>query len=95
MRLVSAVGGCGTNCQIINRIRDRVDTTSAGDASATLVLAAEPLCRHCAERGQVTPADLVDHIIPLPSGNYSIDNLQPLCSRCHAVKTAAERTAKG
>lgn len=59
------------------------------------VLATEPLCCHCAERGQVTLADLADHIIPLPEGNHSIDNLQPLCARCHAVKTVTERSAKG
>ena len=91
MRLVSAVGGCGTDCQIINRIRDRVDTTRRGVGFATLSWQQS----HCVERGQVKPADLVDHIIPLPQGNHSIDNLQPSCSRCHAVKTAAERTAKG
>ncbi|MDE2901799.1 MAG: HNH endonuclease signature motif containing protein [Chloroflexota bacterium] len=58
------------------------------------VLAREPLCRHCAERGRVVAAVLVDHIIPLPEGTHRVDNLQPLCTRCHAVKTAAERSAK-
>jgi len=60
-----------------------------------VVIATEPLFRHCGERGQFTPADLVDHIIPLPPGIHSIDNLQPLCSRRQAVKTAAEWTSKG
>lgn len=55
------------------------------------VLAREPLCRHCAGRGRMTAAELVDHIVPLPLGTHDVDNLQPLCRSCHAVKTAAER----
>ncbi|MCY4115512.1 MAG: HNH endonuclease signature motif containing protein [Caldilineaceae bacterium] len=57
------------------------------------VLANEPLCRHGAEHGRLTAAVPVDHIVPLPLGTHSIDNLQPLCAGCHAVKTAAERSA--
>ena len=59
------------------------------------VLAAEPLCRHCAEAGRVTAAVLVDHIVPLPAGTHDRENLQPLCQRCHAVKTAGERRREG
>ena len=57
------------------------------------VLASEPLCRHCTQQGRLTSAVLVDHIVPLPRGSHSIDNLQPLCASCHAVKTVSERSA--
>ena len=55
-----------------------------------IVLRGEPLCRHCKERGQVTPATQVDHI-DNDSFNNSESNLQPLCASCHASKTAQER----
>lgn len=53
------------------------------------VLAEEPLCRHCAARGLVVPADTVDHI----SGDPSDDSQgahQSLCTPCHSIKTAAD-----
>jgi|GEM_PF-865417 len=57
-----------------------------------LVLAEEPLCRHCSARGMVTPATEVDHIDDSRadySDNNSRDNLQALCKPCHSVKTSA------
>lgn len=51
-----------------------------------IVLASEPLCRHCKARGIVTAAREVDHI----DGNVrnlKRSNLQPLCKRCHSAKT--------
>ena len=36
VRLVSAAGGCETDCQIIDRMRNRVDTTRGGVGFATL-----------------------------------------------------------
>ena len=62
------------------------------------VLAAEPRCRMCVaagrdiENGRVSWATEVDHIIPLVQGGARLDraNLQPLCGRCHAEKTARE-----
>lgn len=54
-------------------------------------LAREPLCRHCGERGRLTPATEVDHILPLRSGGTHADeNLQSLCKRCHSRKTRSE-----
>lgn len=64
---------------------------SAPSAARSAVLVAEPLCRHCAEAGRVKAAALVDHIVPRPAGAHDLNNLQPLCQRCHAVKTASER----
>jgi len=49
------------------------------------VLAREPLCRHCRERGRVTPATDVDHIDG-DSYNNERSNLQALCKSCHTRK---------
>jgi len=49
----------------------------------------EPACRMCMD----ALATLVDHIVPLKQGGerLAMDNLQPLCAKCHAVKTRADR----
>lgn len=50
-----------------------------------------PLCEHCQARGRVTPAQEVDHIIPLEDGGtHDEANLQALCKPCHSSKTARE-----
>ena len=92
MCLVSAVGGCGTDCQIINRMRDSADTTRVGVEIGTLSLRRS----HCADTVRIEAMSRPPSwwIIPLPAETHSIDNLQPYCSRCHVVKTAAERSAK-
>ncbi|WP_443019268.1 HNH endonuclease [Sphingomonas sp. 22R3R2A-7] len=49
---------------------------------------AEPLCRHCTERGLVTPAVEVDHIKPKALGGEDLlENTQSLCKACHQEKT--------
>ena len=52
-----------------------------------------PLCKHCEEKGVITPAYEVDHIKPISKGGERLawSNLQSLCKRCHSVKTARER----
>lgn len=62
-----------------------------------------PLCRHCEAQGIVTPTQEVDHIKPInpldafdtQNGKYGEplddDNLQGLCKRCHASKTAKSK----
>lgn len=59
-------------------------------------LAAEPLCRMCAQMGRVTPAVLVDHIVPLRDGGARLDdaNLQSLCRACHDKKSAQDVAAR-
>lgn len=62
------------------------------------VLRDEPLCRACAARGLTELATQVDHVIPLnaaPERAFDRTNLQPLCSSCHAWKSAAERGGVG
>lgn len=56
-------------------------------------LADNPLCAECDKHGRVTPANIVDHIVP-HKGNYALfwdtSNWQPLCKCCHDSKTAKE-----
>ena len=61
-------------------------------------LADHPLCAACEQQGRMTPAQIVDHILPrryYPELKYDKDNLQSLCQRrpfsCHQRKTALER----
>ena len=49
-----------------------------------------PLCVKCREQGKLTPATVVDHIIPHrgdPVLFWDENNWQPLCRDCHGVKT--------
>ena len=49
-----------------------------------------PLCTKCMAQGVITPATVVDHIIP-HRGNQQLfwdeENWQPLCKSCHDQKT--------
>ena len=59
------------------------------------ILRAEPLCRHCKAKGQLTIATEVDHETPLEQGGtYADANAQPLCAECHKVKSKAEAQAR-
>jgi 5-methylcytosine-specific restriction protein A len=57
-----------------------------------------PLCAECGKNGKVVSATVVDHIIP-HKGNQELfwdtRNWQPLCKRCHDVKTVKEDGAFG
>ena len=59
-------------------------------------LAAHPLCAECEREGRVTPASVVDHIIP-HRGDYGLfwdgDNWQSLCRDHHQTKTNKERAS--
>jgi 5-methylcytosine-specific restriction enzyme A len=51
----------------------------------------EPLCRMCKERGRVTEATEVDHIVPLSQGGTDDDsNTRNLCNDCHRQATAEQ-----
>lgn len=48
------------------------------------------LCKHCEREGKITAATVVDHIIPHRGDKvlfWDENNWQPLCKRCHDVKT--------
>lgn len=49
---------------------------------------AHPLCEECRKRGVIKPAELVDHIIPVPVCKDFFDesNLQSLCRDCNNAK---------
>jgi 5-methylcytosine-specific restriction protein A len=52
-----------------------------------------PLCHYCTTAGKITPATVVDHIVP-HKGNKDLfrdpDNLQSLCKLCHDSAKAKE-----
>ena len=52
-----------------------------------------PLCVMCEAEGIVTPAQIVDHIIPMRQGGAKFDenNLQSLCKHHHDVKSGKDR----
>jgi len=57
------------------------------------LLAAEPLCRVCRNKGRgPVVATICDHIIPLAKGGpTTLENLQPLCAQCSYEKTLADQ----
>jgi 5-methylcytosine-specific restriction protein A len=54
-----------------------------------------PLCVYCGKLGRITPATVVDHIIPHKGDEelfWDVGNWQPLCKLCHdSVKADEER----
>ena len=54
-------------------------------------IASHPLCQRCKERGKITAAQEVHHIIPLSQGGtHDETNLMALCTSCHSEITARE-----
>lgn len=56
-------------------------------------LAEHPLCVECEKQGRLTPATVVDHVIPHKGDRrlfWDQGNWQSLCKRCHDKKTARE-----
>lgn len=51
-----------------------------------------PLCAECLRQGKLSPATVVDHVIP-HRGNMQLfwdeNNWQALCKRCHDQKTGS------
>lgn len=50
------------------------------------------LCEQCTRDGITTMGQMVDHITPISMNGLSLDesNLQTLCNKCHAKKSAKE-----
>ncbi len=59
----------------------------------TVKLEQQPMCEECERQGKITPAQLVDHILPINKGGASLDieNLQSLCNTCHNRKSAKDK----
>ena len=57
-----------------------------------LFLQRHPLCANCLSQGALTPATVVDHIVP-HRGDHRLfwdeQNWQPLCKACHDRKTGS------
>ena len=57
-----------------------------------LFLQRHPLCANCLSQGIVTPATVVDHIVP-HRGDHRLfwdeQDWQPLCKACHDRKTGS------
>ena len=67
--------------------------SSAWQRARAYYLSAHPLCRMHEQQGRVEPATVVDHIKPHRGDKalfWDSDNWQPLCKRCHDIKTARE-----
>ena len=60
-------------------------------------LARNPLCEECARQSRITPATMVDHIVPIRQGGAALDmnNLQSLCWSCHSAKSIKEGSRFG
>ena len=59
-------------------------------AARKLYLRKHPLCAECQRSGILTPATVVDHIIPHRGDErlfWDEANWQPLCKPCHDYKT--------
>jgi 5-methylcytosine-specific restriction protein A len=71
----------------------RIYNTTRWRALRTLVLQRDLLCKICGDEASTE----ADHIIPTRSGGavWSIENLQGLCSSCHAKKTRRENNRRG
>ena len=72
--------------------------TSRWHKARTAYLASHPLCTMCKEEGKVTPAKVVDHVIP-HKGDRSLfwdsGNWQSLCYRHHnSTKQSMERATQ-
>lgn len=88
----------GSHCQDCKRRQDQRYNAKRPDAEIfykhapwlklrRMQLRSEPLCRTCKAAGRITPAELVDHIIPFkerPDLALDQSNLRSLCSSCHA-----------
>jgi 5-methylcytosine-specific restriction endonuclease McrA len=76
----------------------RIHGSARWQAVRAQVLRDEPVCRECALTGRSEAATQVDHIVCLalaPERAYDPTNLQPLCTACHAWKSALERRGTG
>lgn len=51
------------------------------------------LCQECLKSGRVSEGTHVDHVKPVSQGGdeWSMNNLQLLCKKCHEKKTAREK----
>jgi 5-methylcytosine-specific restriction protein A len=79
-----------------NANRDRAVSALYGVSwrkARAVFLREHPLCVCCATTGSITPASVVDHVIPHRGDVrqfWNRENWQSLCKPCHDRKTARE-----
>lgn len=64
--------------------------TTAWDKARSVYLRDHPLCEECLRNGRITPATVVDHIIPHRGDRklfWDQTNWQVMCKACHDHKT--------
>jgi 5-methylcytosine-specific restriction protein A len=99
-RIPAACAICGRrDCQTHRRRDERPTAWNRGYNAEwrrlrLVILAEQPLCVFCLEKGRVTAAEHVDHIEPIrdrPDLRLVRSNLRALCARCHNRHTAMSR----
>lgn len=72
--------------------------TAAWQRLRNMQLRKEPLCRECKNKGIISVADTVDHIIPHRGDRvlfYDSENLQSLDKKCHSsIKQRIEKSGE-
>ena len=83
-------------------IRKRVYNSRQYRRNRKLILATDPLCRPCYDKGRIRPATQMHHVEPIksmiergvPIGECSgLGDIVPICEDCHEEATALERKA--
>ena len=85
----------GVYCEVHRVLFARENAASRGYGSQwrtarTRFLRSHPLCAECMKQGNLTPATVVDHIIPHRGDRklfWDERNWQALCESCHNQKT--------
>jgi len=65
--------------------------TRAWEIARGAWLKQHPLCAECERQGRVTPATVVDHVVPHKGDRIKFwdrNSWQSLCAFCHSTKTA-------
>ena len=74
--------------EVAPRVRSDEYNTRAWRKLRASILMDEPICRSC----KLEAATVIDHMKPVRVGGefWDLDNLQPLCKRCHNSKSGKE-----
>lgn len=98
--------GTGNYCQDHKKVKNSVYNRTRSDKDVVTIYSTprwkrirkmalvrdNALCQHCKERN----AEVVDHIVEIKDGGdpYDLSNLESLCNRCHAIKTAQAKSER-
>lgn len=71
-----------------------IRSTARWQKTRRMKLRRNPLCEPCQRKGLITEAQQVHHLTPIkeaPDLALSMENLESICTRCHARENARER----